>query len=190
MNHSWQKMCYIYHLFLWERYLTHHRDFSQRHRELKESPRFPTTTHGTIDLAYKASQLNRIRSNYRIFLSAGSQHLSRNYVSANRLVTIFNFQNRNNCIIYYRHFITGGLDDLVYHLHGYNFYVVGARQFGRNMLLQDIKNLDKRRQLFSRNLDCAPIKDTVVVPKFGAVALRFKADNPGKLFRSKFTCQI
>ncbi|XP_014481527.1 PREDICTED: laccase-2-like isoform X2 [Dinoponera quadriceps] len=73
----------------------------------------------------------------------------------------------------------GGLDDLVYHLHGYSFYVVGARQFGRSMSLQDIKNLDGRRQLFSRNLDCAPAKDTVIVPKFGAVALRFKADNPG-----------
>ncbi|XP_032672515.1 laccase-2-like isoform X2 [Odontomachus brunneus] len=73
----------------------------------------------------------------------------------------------------------GGLDDLVYHLHGYSFYVVGARQFGRSMSLQDIKNLDERKQLFSRNLDCAPAKDTIVVPKFGAVALRFKADNPG-----------
>ncbi|XP_011142467.1 laccase-2 isoform X2 [Harpegnathos saltator] len=73
----------------------------------------------------------------------------------------------------------GGLDDLVYHLHGYSFYVVGARQFGRSMSLQNIRNLDKRMQLFSRNLDCAPAKDTIVVPKFGAVALRFKADNPG-----------
>ncbi|XP_011156719.2 laccase-4 isoform X1 [Solenopsis invicta] len=73
----------------------------------------------------------------------------------------------------------GGLDDLVYHLHGYSFYVVGARQFGRNMSLHEVKKLDERRQLFSRNLDCALAKDTIVVPKFGAVALRFKAGNPG-----------
>ncbi|XP_012227593.2 uncharacterized protein [Linepithema humile] len=73
----------------------------------------------------------------------------------------------------------GGLDDLVYHLHGYSFYVVGARQFGRSMPLQEVKKLDERGQLFLRNVDCAPIKDTIVVPKFGAVALRFKADNPG-----------
>lgn len=82
-------------------------------------------------------------------------------------------------------FVTGGLDDLVYHLHGYSFYVVSARQFGRSMSLQEVKQLDERKQLFMRNLDCAPIKDTIVVPKFGAVALRFKADNPGKnLYKS------
>ncbi|XP_068979980.1 uncharacterized protein [Bombus flavifrons] len=73
----------------------------------------------------------------------------------------------------------GGLDDLVYHLHGYTFYVVGARKFGRSVSLQELKSLDDRGQLFSRNLDCTVAKDTVVVPKFGAVALRFKADNPG-----------
>lgn len=69
---------------------------------------------------------------------------------------------------------------MVYHLHGYSFYVVGARQFERSMSLKEVKTLDARGQLFSRNLKCAPLKDTVVVPKFGAVALRFKANNPGK----------
>lgn len=49
------------------------------------------------------------------------------------------------------------------------------------MTLREVKNLDKRKQLFARYLDCAPVKDTVIVPKFGAVALRFKADNPGKI---------
>ncbi|XP_076223868.1 uncharacterized protein LOC116424987 isoform X2 [Nomia melanderi] len=73
----------------------------------------------------------------------------------------------------------GGIDDLVYHLHGNNFYVVGARKFGRSVSLKELKNLDEKGQLFSRNLDCAVAKDTVVVPKFGAVAIRFKADNPG-----------
>ncbi|XP_043260071.1 laccase-4-like [Colletes gigas] len=73
----------------------------------------------------------------------------------------------------------GGLDDLVYHLHGYSFYVVGARKFGRSVSLQELRSLDDKGQLFARNLDCTVVKDTVVVPKFGAVAIRFKADNPG-----------
>ncbi|XP_076753813.1 uncharacterized protein LOC143425148 isoform X1 [Xylocopa sonorina] len=73
----------------------------------------------------------------------------------------------------------GGLDDLVYHLHGYSFYIVGARKFGRSVSLKELKNLDDKGELFSRKLDCTVAKDTVVVPKFGAVALRFKADNPG-----------
>lgn len=99
-------------------------------------------------------------------------------------------------LIHHR-FATGGLDDLVYHLHGYSFYVVGARQFGRSMSLQEMKKLDESRQLFSRNLDCALAKDTVIVPKYGAVALRFKADNPGKsssnrhkylIYRLLFNC--
>lgn len=76
----------------------------------------------------------------------------------------------------------GGLDDLVYHLHGYSFYVVGARMFKQSMPLQEVKKLNEEGQLFLQNaktFDCAPLKDTIVVPKFGAVALRFKADNPG-----------
>lgn len=68
----------------------------------------------------------------------------------------------------------------MYHLHGYTFYVVGARKFGRSVSLQEMINLDNKGQLFSRNLDCAVAKDTVAVPKFSAVAIRFKADNPGK----------
>lgn len=74
---------------------------------------------------------------------------------------------------------------MVYHLHGYTFYVVGARKFGRSVSLQELKSLDDRGQLLSRNLDCTVAKDTVVVPKFGAVALRFKADNPGN---TSFVC--
>ncbi|KZC10367.1 PREDICTED: laccase-4-like [Dufourea novaeangliae] len=76
-------------------------------------------------------------------------------------------------------FDQGGLNDLVYHLHGYTFYVVGARKFGRSVSLQELKSLNNKGQLFTRNLDCTIAKDTVVVPKFGAVAIRFRADNPG-----------
>ncbi|XP_043474717.1 L-ascorbate oxidase-like isoform X3 [Leptopilina heterotoma] len=72
-----------------------------------------------------------------------------------------------------------GLEDLVYHLHGYSFYVVGARTFSKSITLEEVKKLDEQDSLFFRNLDHAPLKDTVIVPKFGAVAIRFKADNPG-----------
>lgn len=70
----------------------------------------------------------------------------------------------------------------MYHLHGYSFYVVGARSFVKSMALEEIKKLDAQESLFIRNLDHAPLKDTVIVPKFGAVAIRFKADNPGNYF--------
>lgn len=67
----------------------------------------------------------------------------------------------------------------MYHLHGYSFYVVGARTFSKSITLDEVKKLDEQDSLFLRNLDHAPLKDTVIVPKFGAVAIRFKADNPG-----------
>lgn len=70
----------------------------------------------------------------------------------------------------------------MYHLHGYSFYVVGARQFDRSMSLKEIEDLDKQDLLFTRNLECAPLKDTVIVAKHSAVAIRFKANNPGRLF--------
>ncbi|XP_020712537.2 laccase-4-like isoform X2 [Athalia rosae] len=73
----------------------------------------------------------------------------------------------------------GGLDDLVYHLHGYSFYVVGSRKFGRSVSIEEVKEMDSRGVLLERNLIHPPLKDTVIVPKFGLVALRFKADNPG-----------
>lgn len=69
---------------------------------------------------------------------------------------------------------------MVYHLHGYSFYVVGARKFGRSMSLEEVKKLDERGQLLVRNYETAPVKDTVMVPHFGLVAIRFKAINPGK----------
>lgn len=68
---------------------------------------------------------------------------------------------------------------MVYHLHGYSFYVVGARKFGRSMSLEEVKKLDERGQLLVRNCETAPVKDTVMVPQFGLVAIRFKAINPG-----------
>ncbi|XP_046598049.1 laccase-2 isoform X1 [Neodiprion lecontei] len=73
----------------------------------------------------------------------------------------------------------GGLDDLVYHLHGSSFYVVGAKHFGRSVSVEEVKEMDNRGMLMVRNLNHPPLKDTVVVPKYGLVALRFKADNRG-----------
>ncbi|XP_034939119.1 laccase-2-like isoform X2 [Chelonus insularis] len=72
-----------------------------------------------------------------------------------------------------------GRDDLVFHLHGYSFYVVGARAFDREKSFDEIKAMDEQGILFARNLISPVLKDTITVPKFGAVALRFKADNPG-----------
>lgn len=72
-----------------------------------------------------------------------------------------------------------GRDDLIYHLHGYNFNIVAARKFTKEKNYDEIKELNERGLLFVRNLVSPPLKDTVVIPKFGAVALRFKADNPG-----------
>lgn len=46
--------------------------------------------------------------------------------------------------------------------------------------MEDIKILDDQGLLFKRNLLNAVQKDTVRVPRFGAVALRFVANNPGK----------
>ena len=50
------------------------------------------------------------------------------------------------------------------------------------MPVEEVKKLDEQGSLFVRNLDCAPLKDTVIVPKFSAVAIRFKADNPGNYY--------
>ncbi|XP_043281770.1 laccase-4-like isoform X2 [Venturia canescens] len=72
-----------------------------------------------------------------------------------------------------------GLDDLVYHLHGYKFHVVAARKFGHFRSSKDLKEMNERGSLFVRNLESPPLKDTIVMPKFGAVAIRFKANNPG-----------
>lgn len=52
--------------------------------------------------------------------------------------------------------------------------------------MENIKELDENNRLFTRNLESPILKDTVVVPKYSAVAIRFKADNPGKLFYSRW----
>lgn len=46
--------------------------------------------------------------------------------------------------------------------------------------MEKIRELDNNGQLLNRNLKNPIIKDTVSVPPLGLVALRFRADNPGR----------
>ena len=55
-------------------------------------------------------------------------------------------------------------------VHGYNFYIVG----------QGHGNYDSTEDPSKFNLEDPPERNTVVVPAGGWVAIRFKADNPGK----------
>ncbi|KAG7213871.1 hypothetical protein KM043_003079 [Ampulex compressa] len=65
-----------------------------------------------------------------------------------------------------------------FHLHGYQFRVVAMEKIGDNITVERVKMLD-RRGLIRRNLDRAPLKDTVTVPDGGYTVLQFYADNPG-----------
>lgn len=77
-------------------------------------------------------------------------------------------------------FDQGGESDHIFHLHGYSFYVVGIRQFNSSLEKNTVMKMNEEGTLFSsRNLYNPVVKDTIAIPKFGVVALRFKADNPG-----------
>lgn len=56
---------------------------------------------------------------------------------------------------------------------------MGSRQFEEALALEDAKTLDEQGLLFKRNLLNPVKKDTIRIPRFGAVALRFIANNPG-----------
>lgn len=74
----------------------------------------------------------------------------------------------------------GGESDHIFHLHGYSFHVVGVREFNSSLEKDDVTRMNEEGTLFpSRNLVDPVIKDTIVIPKFGVAALRFRADNPG-----------
>lgn len=73
----------------------------------------------------------------------------------------------------------GGEEDNVFHMHGHSFYVIGSRQFSETVSLDEIKDLDENGLLFKRNLKSPAHKDTIRIPKYGAVAIRFYANNPG-----------
>lgn len=76
-------------------------------------------------------------------------------------------------------FNQGGETDHIFHLHGYSFYVVGLKVLNSSFTKESVIKMNEEDKLFSKNLIDPIIKDTIVVPKYGVVALRFKADNPG-----------
>lgn len=47
--------------------------------------------------------------------------------------------------------------------------------------LEEARTMDDEGNLFKRNYGNPVLKDTIRVPKYGVVALRFLASNPGKL---------
>lgn len=57
--------------------------------------------------------------------------------------------------------------------------MVGVKEFNSSFTIDDVKRLNQEGTLLTKNLVDPVIKDTIVIPKFGVVALRFKADNPG-----------
>lgn len=59
-----------------------------------------------------------------------------------------------------------------FHLHGYNFFVVGT----------GIGNFDTKKDPAKYNLVDPPERNTIGVPTGGWAAIRFRADNPGILF--------
>nr|BBH63275.1 multicopper oxidase related protein [Nephotettix cincticeps] len=67
----------------------------------------------------------------------------------------------------------GGEGSHTFHLHGHSFHVVGV--VGRG----EIARWAAKWGRLPRHLHNPIVKDTVTVPSGGAVALRFKADNPG-----------
>lgn len=72
--------------------------------------------------------------------------------------------------------------DHVFHLHGYSFYILGASKLEEKMTVENILKLDKENKLIPRNFATPLQKDTLTLPKNGVVVVRFKADNPGKIY--------
>jgi laccase len=66
------------------------------------------------------------------------------------------------------------LEDHPFHLHGHNFYVVG----------RGTGNFNGSHDPESFNLVDPPMRNTIVLPKGGWVAIRFMANNPGEFYHS------
>lgn len=75
-----------------------------------------------------------------------------------------------------------------FHLHGYQFRVIAMERIGENVTVDKVKALDKKGAI-RRNLDHAPLKDTVTVPDGGYTVVRFYANNPG-IYEISFICLI
>lgn len=65
-----------------------------------------------------------------------------------------------------------------FHLHGHSFRVVAMEKLGSSVTLNEVKKRDEAG-LIHRNLENAPLKDTVTVPDGGYTILRFHASNAG-----------
>ncbi|KAG7307516.1 hypothetical protein JYU34_007721 [Plutella xylostella] len=77
-------------------------------------------------------------------------------------------------------FDQGGESDHIFHLHGNSFGVVGISISNHSLTKETVQDMNEKGTLFPYvNVQNPVVKDTIVIPKFGAVALRFKADNPG-----------
>ncbi|KAJ8030200.1 Laccase-2 [Holothuria leucospilota] len=72
------------------------------------------------------------------------------------------------------------------HLHGFSFRVVAMQKVGTFISIDDVIAMDKAGNI-TRNLQSAPLKDTIIIPDGGYVILRFEADNPGWWF---FHCHL
>lgn len=72
------------------------------------------------------------------------------------------------------------------HLHGFSFRVVAMQKVGTFVSVDDIIAMDKAGNI-TRNLQSAPLKDTIIIPDGGYAILRFEADNPGWWF---FHCHL
>lgn len=70
-----------------------------------------------------------------------------------------------------------------FHLHGHTFRVVAMEKIGSNVTLEEVARLDEQGYI-KKNLEDPPVKDTVTVPDGGYTILRFRASNPGKLYRN------
>ncbi|KAK6115435.1 hypothetical protein DH2020_007704 [Rehmannia glutinosa] len=67
--------------------------------------------------------------------------------------------------------LAAGIDHPM-HLHGFDFYIVGW----------GLGNFDQQKDPLNYNLIDPQVRNTVIVPKNGWAAIRFKADNPGVWF--------
>lgn len=64
------------------------------------------------------------------------------------------------------------------HIHGHAFRVVAQQRIGDSVSVDHVKEMDNMGNI-DRDLESAPLKDTVAVPDGGYTIIRFLASNPG-----------
>ncbi|KAJ8670519.1 hypothetical protein QAD02_001778 [Eretmocerus hayati] len=67
------------------------------------------------------------------------------------------------------------------HLHGHFFRVVASEELRAPITVAQVQQLDRQGRIH-RNLNRAPLKDTMKVPQGGYTIVRFYANNPGYWF--------